>query len=130
MANSRIEIENLSDVLTEALETYAAQTAETTKRIAKEVSAEAKERVSETSPRSKGMHSGTYAAGWQVSKRYENAETVRYSIHHKKPGYRLTHLLEKGHAARNGKRVAAIPHIKPGEEWAVQEVVKRIKDEL
>ena len=41
--------------------------------------------------------------------------------------YRLTHLLEHGHKARDGSRAKAIPHIAPVEEWAVSEAMKAIE---
>ena len=46
--------------------------------------------------------------------------------------YQLAHLLEHGHAKRNGGRTRAIPHIAPaetiGEEQLMKEIERMIKD--
>ena len=64
--------------------------------------------------------SGKYASGWTVK---QDKRTGAIVYNKNKP--RLTHLLERGHVARNKYgtygRARARPHIKPAEEWASSE---------
>lgn len=48
----------------------------------------------------------------------------------KAPHYRLTHLLEKGHLTRKGRRTRAFPHISKGEEYAQKNLIKNIEEEI
>ena len=63
----------------------------------------------------------------KVSETYDSIKIVVHS----KTRYRITHLLENGHAKRGGGRVAAKPHIAPaekvGEEQLVKEVMRKLR---
>lgn len=67
---------------------------------------------------------GDYAKGWRVKK----VGTKR--IVHNATEYRLTHLLEKGHATRDGGRTTAQPHIKPVENELAIEFEREIRKKI
>ena len=77
--------------------------------------------------------SGKYAKSWavKVGKRASVGGTATVIVHNKKH-YRLTHLLEHGHAkVIHGRRlpgnVAAIPHIEPVEREIIREFEELVK---
>lgn len=70
--------------------------------------------------------SGEYAKGWASQKEGRIGE-IKMTIYNKdRP--QLTHLLEFGHAKRNGGRVAAIPHIKSVEQRLNEQIVNDIEN--
>ena len=88
------------------------------------------EELKRTSPRRKGKGGGAYARSWTNQKETSSGGMVVTCIVHNKKHYQLTHLLENGHATRNGGRTKAYPHIKPAEEHVVAEYVKRTKEAI
>lgn len=72
---------------------------------------------------------GEYVKSFSLKK--EKSRTNRGRIWHVlKPHYRLTHLLEKGHALKSGGRTRAFPHIKYGEELAVRRYPEMLKEAI
>ncbi|WP_270607487.1 HK97 gp10 family phage protein [Bacillus mobilis] len=66
---------------------------------------------------------GAYRKGWRKKK--EGNGVVVHNIKGQ-----LTHLLENGHAKAGGGRVPAQVHIRPVEEYVINEVPRRIKRAL
>lgn len=68
--------------------------------------------------------SGKYAAGW--TSQYEETRLAKSAtIYNRTAG--LPHLLENGHALRNGGRVAGRTHIAPVEQELIEEFTKAIE---
>lgn len=74
--------------------------------------------------------SGKYAKGW--TRTLERGRLKGYAvIHGSKPStYALAHLLENGHAKRNGGRVSGKEHIAPVNDWAQDEAYNTIVSKL
>lgn len=123
---SVIKAADLTAAVMAELESYSKEIAEQVDIDVTEVSEIAAERLKETSPKNKG----DYAKGWGVTVTGSKPGNKRVIVHNKKH-YRLTHLLEKGHANRGGKgRTQAQPHIAPVEDWVVSELPKRIVEDI
>lgn len=69
-----------------------------------------------------------YPKGWtyKIKKGRLDIEGVVYNKDH----YQLTHLLEFGHAKRNGGRTAAFPHIADVNDFAQKDVLERLERKL
>lgn len=76
--------------------------------------------LKEVSPKRK-VNGGAYAKDWRVKKKGK-----QYTVYNQKH-YQLTHLLEKGHATRNGGRTRAFPHIIPEGEKAIQDFLETLE---
>lgn len=68
-----------------------------------------------------------YVDAMSVKKTADTMTGAEYTWYVKAPHYRLTHLLERGHALRNGGRTRAFPHIRYGEEVGVTYFVAEIR---
>jgi hypothetical protein len=88
-----------------------------------EVAKESVKKLKATSPRGKGQ-THQYYKGWAY--KIEKGRLSHGATVYGKTGtYQLAHLLEKGHAKRGGGRTNEYVHIKPVEEWAIDEVIDR-----
>lgn len=86
-----------------------------------EVAKESVKKLKATSPRGA---TNQYYKGWTY--KIEKGRLSHGSVVYGKTGtYQLAHLLEKGHAKRGGGRTNEYEHIKPVEEWAIDEVIDR-----
>ncbi|EHI70175.1 HK97 gp10 family phage protein [Streptococcus ictaluri] len=121
----KIGIDGLSQAVMEELTQYAKHSTRDIKTIVSEVAKATRDEISGNAP----SKSGKYAKSWAVKKMSENSTSLNVTVHSKNR-YQLTHLLEFGHAKRNGGRVDARPHIASAEEHAVQMMEERIKEVL
>ncbi len=125
--SSRINVkEDIEWAMKKFLENYNGAVIEEVTEVIPEVAKEAVQKLKAQSPRGQ---KGKYAKGWTY-KVDKGRLTVGATIYGKTGTYQLAHLLEYGHAKRNGGRTAAIVHIKPVEEWAVDEIMDRTIERL
>lgn len=110
-------INNLASEIAKQVKLYTQEVKEEIDKGKQYVSKELVKNLKRDSPEK----TGSYQKGWRVKKEKRSNKI------HNKTDYQLTHLLEKGHAKRNGGRVAPKVHIRPNEERAVKEFEKRIK---
>ncbi|MEK3814252.1 HK97 gp10 family phage protein [Bacillus sp. FSL K6-1284] len=97
--------------ISQALKGFTTEVEEGLEREKEKVAKEGAGILKRTSPKD----TGKYARGWRA-KKYGRAWVVHNAT---KP--QLTHLLEKGHAKRNGGRVAGKEHIRPVEQKMIEE---------
>lgn len=114
-----VNIDKMDAEIRQALDIYLANTQEDVKTAVEETAKETVDYLNKNSPRRK-RGGGTYAKNWAWKRDPKIRGMWRNSavVYNKAPTYRLTHLLERGHATRNGGRVEPAPHISTAEETA------------
>ena len=126
---SNIKPEELSKVVMDYLKNYKEDIDEEVVEVVDEVTRKAKDELKQTSPRGEGSRTNPYYKGWAVK-----LSKKRTGVYHKviwnRTNYQLTHLLEFGHATRNGGRTRAIPHIRPVEEKYNVEFVDKLEKKI
>ena len=127
MSNA-IKPENLEKAVTEYLENYVEDIEEDVEDTTNTVVKEAKQELIQTSPRSGVARDTKYYKGWAIKNGGRTRKGKYYSkVIWNKTNYQLTHLLEFGHATRNGGRTKPQAHIRPVEEKYRKEFEKELK---
>lgn len=111
---------DLSDAIGQILVSYTKQVEDEVRAAAEEAGKMGVDRLKETSPKGRPE----YYKGWTLKK----VKGGRV-IHNKNyPG--LTHILEKGYTKRSGGRYPGQPHIRPAEEYVIEEFTKLVKEKV
>lgn len=117
-----VRIDRLAAAIAEELEAYKQDITEGLKREIREAAETCKNEIKQNAPKL----TGDYKKSWRLKEAYESEEDIRIVIHSQKE-YRLTHLLEYGHAKRDGGRVIGRAHIRPAEQHAEENLMKKVK---
>lgn len=120
-SGGKVNIEQIAKEVAKGLMQYSQDIADGMKEAVDEVAGETVEIIKKGAP----VRTGKYRKGWTKKKAYESSRSKRNIVHNKKR-YRLTHLLEHGHASKYGGRVRAIPHIAMAEEEAKRSLEDKV----
>ena len=128
MASRKVTIDSFPSEIQKILEKYGEDVERSTAQIVDETAQKGAQLLRNTSPvNPKGKKSGAYARGWRVEKSIaKNSRGLNQSASIYNVEASLTHLLENGHALRQGGRSPAIPHIAPVEEIIFREIGMRL----
>ena len=119
---------DIQDEIMRALNEYNDEVIQKTKKAITDIAKETNEVIKSHSTFKD--RTGKYRKAFTVKKSFEDRTNLRLTWCVKGTQARLTHLLEYGHAKVNGGRVRAFPHIRYGEEYAKENLIKRIKEVL
>ena len=123
--STTITIDQMDDAIMEKLEKYADLASDDLKEAVKETAASVKKDIQANAP----VDTGKYKKSWAVKNVHEDSESIDLVVYSKNR-YQIAHLLEHGHAKRNGGRVAAQPHIAAAEERGNETLVRTIEQKL
>ena len=125
MAGDRCRIDQMAHVIMEGLQEYADLAAVDMKAAVKKAGNSAKKDIEANAPEK----TGAYKKSWAVKTVRENANAMEVVVYSRNR-YQLAHLLEFGHALRQGGRTRAFPHIAPAEERAAEMLVREVEAAL
>ncbi|MBQ1511208.1 MAG: HK97 gp10 family phage protein [Selenomonadaceae bacterium] len=120
-----VKIGGLAEAVMSQLEAYAKATREDVKSAVKSSAGTVKKEIKNNAPK----RTGTYRGSWKATRTAETADALTMTVHSPKR-YMIAHLLENGHAKRNGGRVPGIPHIGPAEEKGVEQLMQELEEKL
>lgn len=125
--NRKVTIDNFAEAIMDELSEYGDYIDQTVvKNAVHKTAEETAEIVAAAAPVRTGAYKGSITYGEPKRSGRKYTETVYADA----PHYRLTHLLERSHATRNGGRSAAFPHWKNGASDLIARFIKNLKELL
>lgn len=125
-SNKRITLQQLPDAINDILKEYGENITKNIPEITERVG---KEGVKALKDESRSKFNGEkYWKGWRLQTEHERLRSGFTIYNAKLPG--LPHLLEHGHAKRNGGRVEGRAHIAPVEQKLIAEYERKIINDL
>ena len=133
MSNKKVSVDELSNVILDYLENFKDVTEEACRSGVLTTADEAVRELRSAHPAGSGKYGSwkEYDGGWKKrSSTMKTKEKGVLAVVYNEKHYRLTHLLEKGHALVNGGRTQAFPHIAPVEQKCEENLIKNIKKNI
>ncbi len=123
--STTVSVDEMADVIAENLREYNELAVDELKKAVKAAGQTAKKDINQSAP----VRTGVYKKSWRSKVTSEDSESISVTVY-SPSRYMIAHLLENGHAKRGGGRVRAIPHIKPAEEHAIDQLTHDIENAL
>ena len=120
-----ISIDEMVGAIERELTEYRDLAADELKTAVKKAGKIAKSDINKSAP----VRTGKYAKSWRMKVTEESAVGIGVTVY-SPSHYMLAHLLENGHAKRNGGRVTGERHIAPAEEHAKEQLTGDIEKAL
>ena len=120
-----ISIDDMAEAIDKELVEYRELAADELKAAVKKAGRTAKSDINKSAP----VRTGAYAKSWRMKVTEESSVGIGVTVY-SPSHYMLAHLLENGHAKRNGGRVAGERHIAPAEEHAREQLIGDIEKAL
>lgn len=127
----KVTVDELAEAIGKELGDYFDDITEDVKNAVEVTTRECVAEIKQRSPK----RTGNYSRSWTATEVFNRRGSIRFTVHNKKH-YRLTHLLEYGHAKRGGGRlgddddVKPREHIAPAEQNAEKNLIKRIEEAI
>lgn len=129
MSNQTITVDQLEDAISQILTEYGNEAQEAINTASEKIAKGAVEAVQAAAP--VGRRKGKYKKSIKQKQTKKTPLEVEQVVYAEAPEYRLTHLLEHGHATSNGTgRVAARPHWQKGQDYIDQKFEQEVRKEL
>ncbi len=127
MSGRKVSVDGLADAVMEELDDYRELATDTMKAAVDRAGKTVRSEIRSGAP----VRTGKYARSWTTKRTRESSTALEVTVY-SPTRYMLAHLLEHGHAKRNGGRVRGNPHIAPaqavGEEQLEHEIMRGLKD--
>lgn len=113
----------MANAIVKELQEYSQEAQEVLNKSVKDVTKQCVKDIKAGTPK----RTGEYRKSWTSKVQYEKHDDIKTVVYSKAPHYRLTHLLENGHAKVGGGRVEGHPHIAPAESQAEVSLENKVK---
>ena len=126
MSEIRINIDQIESTLKQVLDGYNDTVVEASKKNAKECMVKLVKETKATAPRRRPKYYKYISSKMTRNDKFG----AEYTWYVKEPEYRLSHLLEYGHAKKNGGRTTAFGFIKKASEPIINAYVKFVEEAI